>query len=76
MSTKDEQLLKSLTRLMEEVRRYCEQNANDSFHDKWELWTRQMDVVTGNLRGIAELVGKLENRSKLRHLEKLMRILE
>lgn len=76
MSTKDEQLLKSLTRLMEEVRHYCVENANDSYHDKWEQWTWQMDVVTGKLKGIAELVGKLENRSKLRHIEKLMRILE
>ena len=39
MNTKDKQLLKSLERLIEEVRQYCEKCANDIYADLLPLRT-------------------------------------
>ena len=74
MTTKDEQLLKTLAKLQGDVKRYGERNATDYYHGKWEQWTADQDNVIGWLRGITSIIGKLEHRSMLRRAEKLFRI--
>ena len=74
MTDKDEKLLKTLAKLLDDVKRYGERNATDYYQLRWEQWSADMDNVNDWLRGVAAIIGKLEYRSMMRRAEKIFRI--
>lgn len=74
MTKKDEQLLKTLAKLLGDVKLYGDRNATDYYQSRWEQWSADMDNVNDWLRGIASIIGKLEHRAMMRRAEKIYRI--
>lgn len=71
--TQDERIAVCIQEQLRAIMEYVDALLNDRLHDCWELWTLRMDEISDELRALNDNIGKLEDASKQRMLDKKLK---
>lgn len=71
--TQDERIAVCIQEQLRAIMEYVDALLNDRLHDCWEQWTLRMDEISDELRALNDNIGKLEDASKHRMLDKKLK---
>lgn len=69
----DERIAIKCGELLLDIEAYVDELLYDRLHDNWEQWTLRMDEISDELRALNDNIGKLEDKSKKRMLDKKLK---
>lgn len=69
----DERIAVIIREKLLDIDEYINELLNDRLHENWEQWTLRMDVISDDLRALNDNIGKLEDASKQRMLDKKLK---
>lgn len=69
----DKRIAASIREQLRSIMEYVDELLNDRLHDCWEQWTLRMDEISDELRALNDNIGKLEDASKHRMLDKKLK---
>lgn len=69
----DERIAIICAELLVDIAEYVDELLHDRLHDNWEQWTLRMDEISDELRALNDNIGKLEDASKQRMLDKKLK---
>lgn len=71
--TQDERIAVIIGEIILDIEEYIDELLHDRLHDCWEQWTLRMDEISDDLRALNDNIGKLEDSSKQRMLDKKLK---
>ena len=71
--TQDERIAVIIGEIILDIEEYIDELLHDKQHDNWEQWTLRMDEISDDLRALNDNIGKLEDASKQRMLDKKLK---